>query len=314
MKLHTVYLRCLKTILSHRLIVFIFVVWIIIIIRQGLPRSLHIYFGNDSYSYNNVKNTSFKYILLLNDPDYYPFYIFTQKDVFAKNNCSYQNCIVITDRNYFNGNLSKFDAVAINGRFPFSSYFQELNNLSRAELKSLHQKFIYVNTESAENNPVSYSELDGYFNWTLSYKLDSDVPYPYIQIRDISGNVVGPKVDMHWKENMTDVDDDVIRRLEKKTRPAAWFVSNCETRSERELVAILLRGELIKRGYNLDIYGDCGLLECHSNDDCNKRLERYYFYLAFENSLAEDYVSEKLLRALWHYTVPVVYGGANYSR
>lgn len=39
--------------------------------------------------------------------------------------------------------------------------------------------------------------------------------------------------------------------------------------------------------------------------------ENYYFYLAFENS---DYVTEKLMTALDHYTVPVVLGGANYSR
>lgn len=40
----------------------------------------------------------------------------------------------------------------------------------------------------------------------------------------------------------------------------------------------------------------------------------YYFYLAFENSFCEDYVTEKILTATQHYAVPVVYGGANYSR
>lgn len=39
----------------------------------------------------------------------------------------------------------------------------------------------------------------------------------------------------------------------------------------------------------------------------------YRFYLSFENSLCPDYVTEKLYRALAHDTVPVVFGGADYS-
>nr|XP_037877562.1 alpha-(1,3)-fucosyltransferase C-like [Bombyx mori] len=42
--------------------------------------------------------------------------------------------------------------------------------------------------------------------------------------------------------------------------------------------------------------------------------EKYYFYLSFENSFGEDYVTEKLLHALEFDAVPVVYGGANYTR
>lgn len=43
-------------------------------------------------------------------------------------------------------------------------------------------------------------------------------------------------------------------------------------------------------------------------------LERdYKFYLAFENSLYCDYVTEKFFHPLLHKTVPIVYGGTNYS-
>jgi hypothetical protein len=39
----------------------------------------------------------------------------------------------------------------------------------------------------------------------------------------------------------------------------------------------------------------------------------YFFYLSFENSFCPDYVTEKLYTAFETGTVPVVFGGANYS-
>lgn len=39
----------------------------------------------------------------------------------------------------------------------------------------------------------------------------------------------------------------------------------------------------------------------------------YKFYLAFENSICRDYVTEKLYNSLLFSTVPIVYGGADYD-
>ena len=39
----------------------------------------------------------------------------------------------------------------------------------------------------------------------------------------------------------------------------------------------------------------------------------YFFYLSFENSFCPDYVTAKLHRAFDRETVPVVFGGADYS-
>ena len=41
---------------------------------------------------------------------------------------------------------------------------------------------------------------------------------------------------------------------------------------------------------------------------------KYKFYLSFENSFCEDYVTEKFFTVLAYNTVPVVMGGANYSK
>ena len=39
----------------------------------------------------------------------------------------------------------------------------------------------------------------------------------------------------------------------------------------------------------------------------------YKFYIAFENSICRDYVTEKFYNTLLFNTVPIVYSGANFS-
>ncbi|EFX76411.1 hypothetical protein DAPPUDRAFT_198878 [Daphnia pulex] len=48
---------------------------------------------------------------------------------------------------------------------------------------------------------------------------------------------------------------------------------------------------------------------------CYDELEtKYKFYLSFENSICNDYVTEKFFEIMNHNIVPIVYGGANYSQ
>ena len=59
----------------------------------------------------------------------------------------------------------------------------------------------------------------------------------------------------------------------------------------------------------MDVFGACGSGRC---DDCGVE-QNYMFYLSFENSLCDDYVTEKLWHWLKRDIVPVVMGQANYS-
>ena len=77
------------------------------------------------------------------------------------------------------------------------------------------------------------SEWCGFFNWTMTYRRDSDFPLPYGKILP--------------KRPLPTSDEDKLKELifrfgqenaqfvprEKETK-AAWFVSNCETQSHRE--------------------------------------------------------------------------------
>ena len=66
----------------------------------------------------------------------------------------------------------------------------------------------------------------------------------------------------------------------------------------------------------VDIYGRCGSMSCSKSDrsQCYDMLERTYkFYLAFENNMCEDYITEKAWFVLRLNIVPVVLGGADYK-
>ncbi|CAK1542384.1 unnamed protein product [Leptosia nina] len=229
---------------------------------------------------------------------------------FIKYQCKHTNCYVTDDRNYFL-DLKEFDAIAFNGRDVINLWpFQMPSH------RSTEQKYIFGAMESADNFPACDENLDGFFNWTWTYKLDSNFKWGYFTIYNRDGLIVGPKINMVWPE-MREIDDGLKNKLRKKTKVVAWFVSNCSTKSRREQYVTELSNELKKYGWSVDVYGGCGSLSCprSSERSCFKMIEdNYHFYLSFENSFSEDYVTEKLLTALNNYAVPIVYGAADYTR
>ncbi|XP_028026183.1 alpha-(1,3)-fucosyltransferase C-like [Bombyx mandarina] len=229
------------------------------------------------------------------------------QETFIQNNCSYINCYMTTDKSLL-GDPRNFDAIL----FDVENNWDEHPTLRRSE-----QNFIFMASESASNFPVCHPYFDSFYNWTWSYKLDSNILKTFLYIFDKNGRPVGPKIAMKWIDPMKPTSNDVKLRLNGKNKAVAWFVSNCRTKSRREYLANNLTRELKKHDMKIDIYGWCGKLTCPKDrmDECLNMLEEnYYFFLVFENSLSEDYVTEKLMHALQHFTVPIVYGGANYSR
>lgn len=238
----------------------------------------------------------------------WPFQILLPaRQPFIKRNCPFHNCYITDELTYFNDILD-YDVLLIDVLF--------VRSMDMPTRRSQKQKYVLVGFEPAGMNVIP-EKYNSFFNLTWTYKLDSDKVLPYIVIKNERGEEIGPKKDMFWA-NIKDMDQTslyIVNKLQKKRIAAAWFVTNCymAPSGRLEFVAVLQK-ELAKYGQRVDVYGGCGNNTC-SGEDCFALIEStYYFYLAFENSFGEDYVSEKILTGLEHYAVPIVLGTANYTR
>lgn len=233
------------------------------------------------------------------------------QDTFIKRKCQFQNCFVSRDETYLK-NIHDFDAILFLG--------SELSNLPVVpNVRYDNQKYVFVSVESTAANPV-IKEFNAFFNWTWTYKLNSDICSNDIVVRNKYNEVIGPAQNMHWIKysKRKSISQYIKTKLGTKKIAGIWFSSRCSTSSKREDYIKELQKELLFE-YKLDLRkcGRCGEYTCakQKNDYCMSKVESdYYFYLAFENAICEDFVTERVVNALQHYTVPIVYGGANYSR
>ena len=149
-------------------------------------------------------------------------------------------------------------------------------------------------------NPLNvFMAADGYagvFNWTMSYRRDSEVYTPY-------GRYV----------TLNDPPGKYFTGYETagKDKQVAWLVSNCQA-TERLRYVLELQNYI-----DVSIYGGCGRLRCpwqRRSPVCNALLRRHKFYLAFENGNCPDYITEKYWEnAIDNGIVPIVMGGADYK-
>jgi hypothetical protein len=155
------------------------------------------------------------------------------------------------------------------------------------------QRYVFWILESAEwREYLNTTTLGKFFNWTLTYRWDSDMVMPYGYVRP-TGNVP-----LHPSENQLEqlMSDQKVNYAAGKTKMASWMVSSCFSHSSRhEMVKIL------QKYIQVDIYGACGTKKCPKKEDENNSSEEcrdvaggnYKFYMALENSLCHEYISEK---------------------
>ena len=142
------------------------------------------------------------------------------------------------------------------------------------------------------------------FNISSMYTLDSAVPlslpYKCIFNKDAHKTSAVPGINV----------------AENRMHNVVWLVSHCKTQSQREDYV-----EALRQHIDVDVYGECGNMSCGSKHQrmppCAEEIlnHKYRFYLSFENSLCQDYVTEKLKKILKPgiKIIPVVMGAVNYS-
>lgn len=259
--------------------------------------------------YTIARNNSMIYMLMWTTPEILPFTIMEMgQQYFINRKCNFQNCYFTNDKSYFN-DVREFDVLLFN--------VVNLENTTTPIKRSVEQKYVLVSGETPAYYPI-HKNFDEFFNLTWTYKLNSDATWRYFVVRNKKDKIIGPKIGMHWidERDMKPTSKYVKSKLQKKSIAAAWFAAHCYTYGHREVFVQNLKNELEKYELKVDSFGLCGNAECpRGTDECHAVLESdYYFYLSFENSLGADYVSEKVLTALDHFAVPVVYGSANYTR
>ncbi|KAL4241015.1 hypothetical protein ACF0H5_001794 [Mactra antiquata] len=196
------------------------------------------------------------------------------------------------------------------------------------------QVFVYINIEPPPylqtvnlQNPRFFE----FFNWTMSYRFDSDVPYLYGSVipkslsteelhtqSEKSGKVFNYldflNLTTHWPNKHSGIKGkDYGAIFDKKAKSSVWFVSHCSTASKREKYVLKMQAVT-----NVDIFGSCSEQEniCPlKKENCSEQIDiTYKFVLAFENSLCADYITEKVFTWYNFDIITVARGAYNYTR
>ena len=233
-------------------------------------------------------DVGFKTILFYNEPD---FMRARKRNDVIYQDCECKNCIISHNKS----KLLTADAVI----FYIGIRNERMGNSPPVDSqeRNPNQAWIFMSNEPPEhyyNMDYMSPSWQNTMNWSCLYRLDSDIPNPY-----------GFLIPSNDSDTL-----DYNSIYERKTRNALWIVSHCHVASARRKYVL----EMIENGFDVDILGGC------SNDgqkiDGDKLQEiipSYKFFLAFENSLCIDYISEKYFNNYNISWILVVRGGANYN-
>uniref|UniRef100_A0A8C5PH37 Fucosyltransferase n=1 Tax=Leptobrachium leishanense TaxID=445787 RepID=A0A8C5PH37_9ANUR len=205
---------------------------------------------------------------------------FGERFPFSRGHIEGSSCMLTDDRRL----LSLADAVIIHHR-DVSLSKELLPKFPRPN----KQYWIWFNMESP-SHVTNLAMMDNLFNLTMTYRADSDIvtPYGWLEKHNCPQNISIPA----------------------KERLVAWVISNWNPLDDR-----CKYYKALKNYVDIDVYGKY-----------HKPLPKYYqssvlskykFYLAFENSVDRDYITEKLwTNAFLSRTVPIVLGPPrkNYER
>jgi alpha-1,3-fucosyltransferase len=276
------------------------------------------------YQHSNVSSDywhlppKIKSILFWNSPRRAEMTIFgTGHDTFVQHGCPVSDCEIVNSPHQYPGRpLDSYDAIVFNFNDEFWLTKKPIFN------RQPHQRFIFFTQEPPPSlKPLKISRYRNYFNWTMTYRMDSDIRFLYGRILPKpSAPKTSQEIEARIRESTQQLTLNRWKDNGKRKKLVAAMISHCRTDGRREKYISQLRKHV-----KVDVFGSCNegepQLHCDTDEllsstpECYNMLEsNYKFYLSFENSICPDYVTEKFFKIMsLRDIVPIVYGGANYA-
>ena len=260
-----------------------------------LPSYQNKIFNFDCLNSNNI----IKRILIWNMPDKWNDFKFGMgiKAPFIASKCPVVNCELTDDHS----TLKSADLVVVNLDHTYKSFPKDSNNKKT--------RWSFLIKRSPFHFRKSLSRFNNFFNFSASYTFDSFYTSYFYSYSSI-----------YWELN--DEFNDNLNVFQQKTGLVAIYLDKCDSFSKRFEYINLMRNSI-----NVSVYGACGNLLCKSlkksssssikDKDCKQKhiYKKYKFYLAFEDSICQDYVTDTLFDLLSFNIVPVVFDFKNtYSK
>ena len=232
---------------------------------------------------NSTNEIAKTHSILMWNPPGWMFNWFADLDL---NQCAYKNCKMIFNKDEFQKSSAVMFSIGDKGMGPRPPISAATRNPDQAWIFYSLESPIHIRL-SKYNDP----QWNQAMNWSWTYRTDADIFHPY--------GILQTRLEPPTK-NYTAI-------FRQKTKMAAWAVSHCSTQSRREEYV-----KLMSNYTQVDIYGRCGR---HYPNDFKQVIERdYKFYMGFENSICQDYVTEKTFNYYKRDIITVVRGGIDYKK
>ena len=186
--------------------------------------------------------------------------------------------------------MTTSDLIALEFNSPLIDGISENIHLQRNRL------FLVFSHESPGYEANKWKDATSAFDGSMTYSRDSTIHFPFGRIRQLPRE--------KWRRKHKNYAN------KNKTKGAYTYISNCNSKHYNRLGVI----EELAKYVHVSVMGKCtkqGPCPDYSEHCESVAHADYRFYLAFENSLCKDYITEKFWKGLLleSYVVPVVFGG-----
>eukprot|EP01084_Bolivina_argentea_P257177 433226_1 len=170
-------------------------------------------------------------------------------------------------------------------------------------IKRTHKKhddiYIFQMRESPGCHPLIWQQkFLSHFNLEMSYKLNSDIPIPYLSLNSFKPFIFENNIHSFAEKDATTAD-------------VLWIGRNCRAANGREKYLAELFKYIPSHSLGPCLYLNPSNVKIPPRSnylfDISNIVSNYKFYMAIENSNCEGYITEKLSKSLEATTIPIVF-------